>query len=331
MTVMPGLGSHSEAVYRLVLDRPYLQIGEISARLGLTEREVGQACQHLMDLHLLHRSDTGPGRFCPVTPEARLAALLRHGEEDVDGAELTERPRGDSEARALARVLAQRYSGSGHVAAEVGERIVGVEAIRERLAGLGRRAQREWLAVVPANAPMLDPQGVDTAMEQDVLGRGVEVRSLYQDSFRNDPATLRYVRDTVGLGAQTRTVPTLPVPMMIMDGEVALIPLDPQDPVRGVLELRNAGVVTTLRMMFEQFWTEASPWDEAVVPDSAGLTRRDRALLLLLSSGHTDDAISRRLGISLRTVRRVVADLMTRLEARSRFEAGVQAVRSGWL
>ncbi|MBA9049246.1 DNA-binding NarL/FixJ family response regulator [Streptomyces phaeogriseichromatogenes] len=35
--------------------------------------------------------------------------------------------------------------------------------------------------------------------------------------------------------------------------------------------------------------------------------------------------------MSLRTVRRTVSNLMARLEARSRFEAGVRAARAGWL
>ncbi|GAA3135976.1 hypothetical protein GCM10010521_22600 [Streptomyces rameus] len=39
----------------------------------------------------------------------------------------------------------------------------------------------------------------------------------------------------------------------------------------------------------------------------------------------------KRLGVSPRTAHRIAADLMERLEARSRFEAGVHAVQDGWL
>ena len=41
--------------------------------------------------------------------------------------------------------------------------------------------------------------------------------------------------------------------------------------------------------------------------------------------------IEGKLGLSLRTVRRRVADLMTELGADSRFQAGVEAARRGWL
>ena len=50
-----------------------------------------------------------------------------------------------------------------------------------------------------------------------------------------------------------------------------------------------------------------------------------------MAAGVTDEAAANRLGVSLRTVRRRVADLMERLDASSRFEAGLKAGRRGWL
>jgi DNA-binding NarL/FixJ family response regulator len=54
-------------------------------------------------------------------------------------------------------------------------------------------------------------------------------------------------------------------------------------------------------------------------------------LVMLLSQGHTDDSAAKRLGVSERTCRRMMADMMERLGARSRFEAGLLAAREGWL
>ncbi|MET8624763.1 helix-turn-helix transcriptional regulator, partial [Kitasatospora sp. NPDC004669] len=51
----------------------------------------------------------------------------------------------------------------------------------------------------------------------------------------------------------------------------------------------------------------------------------------LLADGHTDDAIAKRLGVSPRTARRIATDLMERLSARSRFQAGALAAKAGWL
>ncbi|WP_234373185.1 LuxR C-terminal-related transcriptional regulator [Streptomyces sp. H-KF8] len=51
----------------------------------------------------------------------------------------------------------------------------------------------------------------------------------------------------------------------------------------------------------------------------------------MLGDGLTDEGISRKMGVSIRTVRRTMADLMRRLNAQSRFQAGTEAVRRGWI
>ncbi|MFD0381698.1 response regulator transcription factor [Streptomyces stramineus] len=58
---------------------------------------------------------------------------------------------------------------------------------------------------------------------------------------------------------------------------------------------------------------------------------RDRQILTLMASGATDDAIARRLGLGRRTVVRRVSALLAMLGATTRFQAGVQAARRGWL
>lgn len=59
------------------------------------------------------------------------------------------------------------------------------------------------------------------------------------------------------------------------------------------------------------------------------LSDREVELIMLLQVGYTDDAAARRLGVSPRTVRRMTADLMQRLGARSRFEAGIKVAQLG--
>lgn len=57
----------------------------------------------------------------------------------------------------------------------------------------------------------------------------------------------------------------------------------------------------------------------------------ERKLLGLLAEGLTDTAIAKRLSVSVRTERRMVAELMHRLGASGRFDAGVKAVRRRWV
>ena len=84
-------------------------------------------------------------------------------------------------------------------------------------------------------------------------------------------------------------------------------------------------LVQGLLCLFEAVWT-ACRW---AMPDSPTLAERN--LLERMATGSTDQAIARRLGISDRQVRRRIARLLQRLGASSRFAAGAEAVRRGWL
>ena len=55
------------------------------------------------------------------------------------------------------------------------------------------------------------------------------------------------------------------------------------------------------------------------------------AILRLMADGEKDEAISRRLSVSVRTCRRHIADYMAQVGATSRFQAGVIAARNGHL
>ena len=50
-----------------------------------------------------------------------------------------------------------------------------------------------------------------------------------------------------------------------------------------------------------------------------------------MGEGDKDEAISRKLSVSVRTCRRHIADYMTQVGATSRFQAGVIAAREGHL
>jgi DNA-binding NarL/FixJ family response regulator len=83
--------------------------------------------------------------------------------------------------------------------------------------------------------------------------------------------------------------------------------------------------------LFEATWAQGTPIFATAARQSGGLDPVDSALLSLLNAGLKDEAAARQLELSERTVRRRVADLVERLGATSRFQAGAQAVRRGWI
>ncbi|MFI6354228.1 LuxR C-terminal-related transcriptional regulator [Streptomyces sp. NPDC050743] len=86
--------------------------------------------------------------------------------------------------------------------------------------------------------------------------------------------------------------------------------------------------------LFEACWRQATPVfgsEAQETEDDLDLSATDRALLHLLHAGLKDETTCRQLGLSERTLRRRITDLTARLGATSRFQAGAQAVRRGWL
>lgn len=154
---------------------------------------------------------------------------------------------------------------------------------------------------------------------------------VYLDSVRHHKPTVEHANWTASLGGQVRTVPSLPTRLIIVDRTTAVIPVSSEDTACGAVVLTGQGTLTALCALYESVWAGAQPLGEAAAKDIHGLSAQEAAIISLLSEGHTDEAIAKRLGVSARTARRIANDLMERLGARSRFEAGVRAVQHGWL
>ncbi|WP_449060445.1 LuxR C-terminal-related transcriptional regulator [Planomonospora algeriensis] len=130
-------------------------------------------------------------------------------------------------------------------------------------------------------------------------------------------------------GARIRTVGSVPSWFLVAGDEVAGLPARwggtlAESAYRFHL-VRASVVVAALRTLFEELWARAAPlpWTRA----DDGVVR----VLRLAAQGVGDEAIARQLGVSVRTVRARFADAMTQLGAQSRFQAGVEAARRGWL
>ncbi|MEV5463379.1 LuxR C-terminal-related transcriptional regulator [Streptomyces sp. NPDC002788] len=158
------------------------------------------------------------------------------------------------------------------------------------------------------------------------------MRTVYLDSVRNDPATVEYATWLASVGGETRTAPTVPMRMILCDHEAAVIPLDADDSRKGALLIRYPSMVRALEELFDLVWENARPLGTVARDASENApTDRDAALLRMLAAGLTDEGIARKMGVSLRTIRRNTAELQKRLGVQSRFQAGAEAVRRGWM
>ncbi|WP_405496508.1 LuxR C-terminal-related transcriptional regulator [Streptomyces sp. NBC_00096] len=326
------MDSHTEAVYQEMLARPAGGVAELCGLLGLPESTVRGCLDQLADLQLLRSSRDDPGALRAVSPERGLELILRRQEDELLLRQQELALGKAAAARAVAEYASLHTDGAAGGAADATERLVGLDAIQAKLEVLTEALSEECLSVMPGAAQSQSSLDASRPLDEEALGRGVSILTLYQDSARNDPATYAYARWMTELGGMVRTCPVLPPRLLVFDREVAIVPLDPTNSRLGALCTREPGIVASLVALFEQTWHTAVPLGTAQAQGTqTGLTPGEQELLRLLAAGMTDENAGKRLGISLRTVRRQMASLMERLNASSRFEAGLKAAQSGWL
>lgn len=307
-------------VYRAVLRAPSLPLEQLSARLDLAPDVLSARLDALVARGLLRR----PGAVLePVRPDVALEPHLLAREQSL----LEEQRRLAAERSRLADLLDDYVAGraaSGRLA-EV-EVVPSLSGIRARIDQLVRGARMEILNISTPQED--DPESVEAVREHDVevLGRGISVRSVYPTRLREWPYLWSYTEQCVRAGEQVRLVEVPPPRMVVRDREVAVLPLDTEDPEQGGLVVWSRPLVTGLLALFEAVWEQAQPAFGAVEPPG-----HDPRLLALLAAGAKDETLARQLGRGLRTVRREVAALLDDLGADTRFQAGVVATRRGWL
>jgi DNA-binding NarL/FixJ family response regulator len=119
--------------------------------------------------------------------------------------------------------------------------------------------------------------------------------------------------------------------MLIFDRTHVLLPSSADDTQPGAVLVTARGMVAVLSAFFDQLWQSARPFGPPKLAGPSDLSAQQRQLLRLLYQGNTDDAAARKLGVSVRTVRKVTAGLMRETGARTRFQLGSRAFERGWL
>ncbi|MBL0886919.1 helix-turn-helix transcriptional regulator [Myceligenerans indicum] len=319
-----GMSSTAESVYLQMLRDRDAGPDRIAEALGIDEERVREALDELSHLMLVEESWGDDDRLRPVSPEVGLAALLAR-----EQAQVAQRNQEIEEGRvALARLVSELSN--VHKGPDVEVLETAAEA-RDRLATLIERCTQELCTFVPTRATSPRALGSSRALSETLLARGVRMRTVYLESIRNDQATWDHATWLRNNGAEVRLAATVPVRLQIIDQDHAMVPLTDTESGSGAVVMTSPGVVAALMALFTQAWRAATPLGADRRRDDDGLSVQEHELLRLWAKGATDEAAGRRLGVSLRTVRRLSSGLMERLDASSRFQAGARALDHGWL
>jgi DNA-binding NarL/FixJ family response regulator len=156
------------------------------------------------------------------------------------------------------------------------------------------------------------------------------VRKLWSPRVLADEAQRAHLRQLGAAGAQVR-ISSAPLPheTIILDRRVAILAGPPSPLGREYTVTTSPVLVGGVYSLFTAAWEAAVGLGVYLRGEVPELAPEAQAILRALGAGLTDEAAARQLGISLRTYRRRVAELMAALEAGSRFQAGVRAGELG--
>ena len=327
---MLGLDEADTIIYSQVAQQFECTIDHLVKVTGVPENEVRRSLTRLVDAGLACSEQMGRYRATLDGPKTVVERL--RAEVDIEyGRQRSKITNLQSELTGLLK----RYPtlSSNHAGPSI-DQISNPETSNIRIAELMCGTRHEILRVRRPRSPQQARQ--DEAAEEKALDRGIAVRAIYPTIMTTDVRFRGQLVHQLHAGAQLRAVPDPPVDMLVLDRQVGVLSEENDGGPGGKLILRGRSVVGALHALFESCWSLSSDIGSYIgaAPDREGvcpLELADFAMISLLSGGAKDELVAREMGISVRTVRRRISEILHVLNASSRFQMGVLAVRHGWL
>lgn len=291
---------------------------------GSTRREDTPEC--LLRLGLVTPSPDDPAALVPVAPGVALSGLLRPAEEIIE----TQRTRVQEISSGFSAVNGI-HRAAGRETQKWLTLIDGEQAVSIMLREAVRGCRSELLALQPSGPLGDHPRYLSGCPYTPP--EGITYRALYPHSARNNPMGQRRIAAVGAAGGEARTVDQITQQLIIRDRATAYLAHSRGPGHQALVEIRHPVPVAFLTGVFEDRWARARPTGgrAAGSHEAAVATETRQAVMRLLVSGNTDDAIARRLGVSRRTVATHVAAISEVLGARSRAELGYLIATTGAL
>ncbi|MFD8634062.1 MULTISPECIES: LuxR C-terminal-related transcriptional regulator [unclassified Streptomyces] len=283
----------------------------------------------LQSLSLLRPMPGEPGTFVPVSPDAAAADLLGPTETQI-----RELQQAVTDVRTRMRALEPAYfeSRQRRNQAEAFDIISDIGVLQAMLNDWGARCRTEMLTAQPGGPRPAKSLDDARPLALTRLARGVTMRHLYQHTVRSDLATTAYVRAVTASGAEVRTTDQLIDRIVIYDREIVFLPeQNVCGRIPGAVVVREPTLVAFLYKVYEHLWAAATSFTPGAEEPTAVTDDLKRSIVRLMAQGHKDEMVARRLGMSVRTCRRYISQIMEELESTSRFQAGVSVAARGML
>ena len=315
----------TEAVQQALTEHPEADLGMLANRLQIDEAKISIALDEIWRMSL---SDfMACGRKPRVSLTSGLTAwFAREQAELLNRLHLVREWQTATQELSINHTTLENEEGKPSI-----EYYTGDTKIHKLLQGRIDSCKEEACSFVPVRNSDSKNLTAIRSWNRQLLGRGVQVRSVYLDSIRNNRTMWEHACKLHAMGSNIRTAPMISTSLHIFDRKNAVI-IDRTEPSNPeAVFLSETILVTTLLTAFHQTWSEGIPIGIPQKPNAQGLSTIEKSLVTLWANGYTDERASRKLGISSRTARRISGKLMTRLGATSRFQAGALTLSRGWL
>lgn len=320
-----GLSPAQTTLYSALLRLHRASLAELAQAVDRPEEPLSEQLATLVRMGIVDRQS---GEYFARHPASALGRLIA---ERLDM--LAEESRRIDSALTSIRTLIKDYdAGVGHRHGPFPvELIKGADELYESVVGLGVESPPLRLLTAIPDVRTVDDfirKHADPWIEAHQSGL-LALRSLIPVGSLALPGLRDKLEPLLASGAQVCMLDRVPSWFFVAGQEVAGLPTqwggNLPDHAYHFYYLRAPVVAGMLTSLFQELWARAEP-----LPWTGG-TDGVRQVLQLAALGLSDDGIARRLGVSVRTVRARFAEAMSRLGARSRFQAGVEAARRGWL
>ncbi|GAA4581093.1 helix-turn-helix transcriptional regulator [Planotetraspora phitsanulokensis] len=318
-----GLTQEHRDLYTVVLKLHRATLAEIAQAV---DEPADDVLDRLTRLVRLGTVDEQQGEYLARHPAAAIGRLVA---ERLD--RLARESRQIDAALASVAPLTHHYDAGrdyqdGQFAVDL---VSGADELYESVVGLALQAPpADLVSAIPDRRTMNDLVEKYTGPWTQAMRDGLlSSRAVIPIAVMAAPGVRKVCERLTEAGARIRTLDRVPSWFFALGDHTAGLPAEWGDslPEHGYncYLVRAPIVVSALRTLFEELWARAVP--------ISSYDNGTSHVLRLAAQGLSDEGIARHLGLSVRTVRARFAEAMAELGAQSRFHAGVEAARRGWL
>ncbi|RDI19353.1 helix-turn-helix transcriptional regulator [Lentzea flaviverrucosa] len=244
-------------------------------------------------------------------------------------------PRGERELLLAATRLARQLSAvlnDREPALDAVQTIRGEEAVAECFATLRSNCKQDLRV---CGRLSLDEHGRIRSRPLRCLpgvGTAVRVEGIYDTVSLREAGVQVRPQDLRVDHREVRLYDGIPFTMVLLDHSAAMVVVEEDEKaVRTALLVRPSQALSIVDSVYQGLWKLASPLQSSGAAVHGSPAEADLRMLEMLADGATDHHVAERLGVSVRTVQRKITELLPRLGAENRFQAGINATKRGWI